>query len=256
MAKILITGGHGFIGSHLAERLVRDGHNVFIYDNKVNRKVTHIARTEVVSYQDFFFNSWDYIIHLAAKGVVIPGCDVEMIESNIYFAKQALSTPYRTLYASSAAVHWPMTQYSWSKIYNEKLGNMHPNACGFRFQNAYGMRDNGIVGKLIKAAISGELITINGGEQQRDYTYIDDIVNAIIVNLDSKEKIIEIGTGEMTRLNDLVDVVERVTGRYINKKYDTFPEYETPLSVAPTGLDKYTNLETGIRKYYKQLTNG
>ena len=205
MAKILITGGHGFIGSHLAERLVRDGHNVFIYDNKVNRKVTHIARTEVVSYQDFFFNSWDYIIHLAAKGVVIPGCDVEMIESNIYFAKQALSTPYRTLYASSAAVHWPMTQYSWSKIYNEKLGMMHPNATGFRFQNAYGPRDNGVIGKLLKAVISGDTFKINGGEQQRDYTWVGDIVNAIVNKLHSYK--------QLGSQDSLVEKVQEVRAR-------------------------------------------
>lgn len=256
MSKILVTGGHGFIGSHLCERLVKDGHNVFIYDNKFNRKVIGIARTTVLTSEDFTTERWDYVIHLAAVSKVMPNYTTAMVNSNIIFARKVLSMPCRILYASSTAVTYKesINTYAWTKQDNEAIAALHPCATGMRFQNVYGSRDNGAVGKLIHAAIYNKPITIYGGFQERDFIYIDDVVNSIIDNMDNPAPIVEIGTGIKTKIFNLVELIERISGKTIQYDVQLPKTYEPSSSVCPSPLLPHTALEDGVKKCYLYLT--
>lgn len=250
--KILITGGLGFIGSHVSKKLVELGHDVFIYDNQVSRKVTAVVGAKVVSHKNFYFEEWDTIIHLAGKGIVLAGCDVEMIETNMIFAREVLRTPCRVLYASSAATRWPHSQYAWTKIYNESIANKY--STGFRFQNVYGERDNGIVGKMLRSCIYGKEMTIAGGEQKRDFVHVSDVVDCLVSHLESSEKIVEVGTGITTSVNQLIEMAERITGKELICNRIDLPYYESPESFSPTPLKTFISLEQGLSNYHLSLT--
>jgi UDP-glucuronate 4-epimerase len=131
--KILVTGNAGFIGHHLTQRLVKDGHTVQGWDSlvpyyDVNLKKNRLAQqqgvhtlTEPLS-EDWRFsdNSCDYIVHLAAQPGVRYSIDhpLEYIKNNIQATTILLEQarrvrPIRTVIASSSSVYGGSTQYPW-----------------------------------------------------------------------------------------------------------------------------------------------
>lgn len=176
---MLITGGYGFIGSHVADRFHKEGYDVFIIDNlstgkKVNVNFKH--KGYILSVNDhkcseiFKSHKFDVVIHLAAQVSVANSISNPMIdaESNVVGLVNMLnlSAKYRVkkfIYASSAAVYGiqtelpireeakcaPISPYGMSKLsgemYCEKWEELYGiPTLGFRFSNVYGPRQDGL----------------------------------------------------------------------------------------------------------------
>lgn len=254
--RILITGGLGFIGSHLSNRLVSDGHNVLIIDNRSNNKVDKIEGAKIVSY---FSKSperrfvEDVVINLAAKASISSEISNEMYEANISLFDQAKNTLSRKfIYASSAAIYHPYNQYAHTKLYNEWAVKDWTDATGLRFFNIYGKHDNGVVGKIFKAIKEGKEFVINGGDQVRDFVYIDDAVDQIIKAIHSQEQIIEVGTGIGTTITSLASLCVGIAGKG-SGRWEAPIEDEQQVSVCKGGLKTFTPLAEGLKKYWDDL---
>ena len=244
MAKILITGSSGFIGSHLKKAIpFADGLDVIPSD--ATNLVCDVCDFEEVE-------KYDVIYHLAA------------IANYDYYSKHPLET-YITnvcgtmnllrqnsnalfIFPSSVGVsekNWS-DPYILSKAICEKIVRlMSDNFIIFRFANIYGKGAKAVVNKFI----DNPIIDINGsGEQVRDFVYIDDLIEWLIkVNEIEKNKLYYIGSGIKTTINQLAKTVTKILGpkpiEYKpNRKFDVFEP------IIKADLKCGTSLEIGIRK--------
>jgi nucleoside-diphosphate-sugar epimerase len=197
--RIFLTGHKGLIGSNLLIRLVDLGHEVH-YDMKV-----------------FDIYKWDLVIHLAATTSIATEFNPMIYENNIIFSKKMLSTPYRTIYASSCSAKYNSNPYAASKIYNEWLGEKHGNAVGLRFHNVYGNPNTkGLIWFLMNKK-DGDKITIRGPELCRDFIHVDCVVDEILEWLHRKNSgVFDVGTGLGMMTMDVVNDYMGVSG----KKFD------------------------------------
>lgn len=219
--KILITGGAGFIGSHLTEYLVENGNSVIVLDNLLRgnkipkstfEKITFV-KGDVCDYDTVLESSkgCDYIFHFAAiLGVdIVADNPMETMETEVIgtqnIVKAALENGVQNIiYASTSGIYGhhamensvteeimvdPKTSYAMAKRYNEiYLASLNEekglNAIALRFFNIYGPRQDNrmVVPRFIEQAQNNEDITVFGtGEQTRDFTYVDDAVKASVL---------------------------------------------------------------------------
>ena len=227
MANILVTGGAGFIGSHLVSRLVKDGHEVTVMDtllrgNKLDKDTFRNIQflEEDVRNQDAVFSAaknCDAIFHLAAVlGVdIVADNPVETMEVETIgtrnIAKAALRHDIpKILYASTSGIYGhsameqavveevmvdPRTSYAMAKRYNEiYLAALNEekgiNTISLRFFNVYGPKQDNrmVIPRFIEQAKEGRPITVFGdGKQTRDFTFIDDTIESVIRLYDKVE---------------------------------------------------------------------
>ncbi len=219
-SKILITGGAGFIGSHLTETLTNQGHEVIVLDNllrgnklpKEILKQIKFVKGSVTDKETVFraAEGCDYIYHLAAiLGVdIVADNPTETMEVEVMGMKNvgdaALVNKAKIIYASTSGIYGhnaieqsvtedimvdPRTSYAMAKRYNELyLAALHEekglDCIALRYFNVYGPRqDNRMVTPLfIEQALAGKPLTVFGtGEQTRDFTHIDDTIKSTIL---------------------------------------------------------------------------
>jgi nucleoside-diphosphate-sugar epimerase len=144
----------------------------------------------------------------------------------------------RFVYASSSSVYGTKgkntSPYALSKAYNEMMAKHYVDSyemqcVGLRYFNVFGPRQNplggyaAVIPKFISSIQSGEPIYIFGdGEQRRDFTYVENVVNAntqSILGAIDGNKILDIGCGESTSLNDLIGMIGLITGQKIKTEY-------------------------------------
>ncbi|MBW5397738.1 NAD-dependent epimerase/dehydratase family protein, partial [Brachyspira pilosicoli] len=210
---ILITGGAGFIGSHIADILIQNNYKVIIADNLSTGKKENINNKalfyniDIKNYNDleaiFNNNKIEYIIHLAAQ-VSVPNSirnPINDANENIIATLNIieLSKKYnikKIIASSSAAVYGipkklpidelhntvPISYYGLSKLTMEKyliLSNLNYIIC--RFSNVYGPRQTphgeaGVISIFMDNAINNKDLNIFGnGKQTRDFIYVEDI---------------------------------------------------------------------------------
>lgn len=217
--KVLVTGGFGFIGSHIADKFHREGYDISIIDNMTSGKkenFIHNHRFYELSVEDlkceevFKSNNFDIIIHMAA-----PIDEVCSLASNYQETKSTilglinildLSVKYNVkkfIYASSASVYGddtdfpsvedssknPMTVSAVNKLHGEyycsKWSTLyHLDTVSIRMSNVYGPRQDpengGAVAAFIEKLSEGSGIIIYGdGEQLRDFIYVEDVADAV-----------------------------------------------------------------------------
>ncbi|MGB8664222.1 MAG: NAD-dependent epimerase [Serratia inhibens] len=228
--KFLVTGAAGFIGYHVAERLLATGHQVVGIDNlndyyDVGLKM---ARLELLSDKsDFQFIKLDLadregmaelfaeqkfqrVIHLGAQaGVryslenplayadanlighlnVLEGCRHNKVEHLLYASSSSVYGLNRKLpFSTEDSVDHPVSLYAATKKANELMSHSYSHlygipTTGLRFFTVYGPwgRPDMALFKFTKAILAGESIDVyNHGEMHRDFTYIDDIAEAIV----------------------------------------------------------------------------
>ncbi|MDD5091184.1 MAG: GDP-mannose 4,6-dehydratase [Candidatus Wallbacteria bacterium] len=262
--KYLITGGAGFIGSHLSERLVNEGHFVQVLDDlstgrmenvehltqKSNFKIKVGSVLDKVTLEELVQEA-EVIVHLAAAVGVkyIMDNPLKSLLINIRGTENILELAnYQkklTLIASTSEVYGkneniPLEEsddrilgctyisrwgYACSKAVDEFLALAYfrekklPvvivrffNTCGPRQTGSYGM----VIPKFIKSAMLNQPITIFGeGDQSRCFTYINDVVEAMLRLLSCPQahgEIINIGSTELVSINDLAERIVRFTG--------------------------------------------
>lgn len=188
------------------------------------------------------------VIHLAAQAGVGESMDepFKCVESNVVGFTHMLEFCRKTgvkhlVYASTSAVYgetnpmpWsieqsvdnPVSLYAASKKANELMAHVYTNAyglrtTGLRFFTVYGPygRPDMAIFKFTRALYRGEPITLfNHGDMSRDFTYVDDIVEGILTvahsgHIDRPYRVYNIGSGQATRLGELVSILEQLTER-------------------------------------------
>lgn len=244
--RILVTGGAGFVGGALTQKLVEAGARVTVLDDLFTGKAETIPTgAEFVEGSvtdsklvDELVAANSLIFHLAARNIIAstknPRDDFETNIGgtlNVLLAARATKVD-RVVYSGSASVYGnprsipineddflvPLTPYAVSKLGGENYAQAFyesyglPTAC-VRYSNVYGpgqRPDNpycGVVSKFLVDAHAGRPLSIHGdGEQTRDYTYVDDAVEATMlaaIRPRAEGEVFNVGTGIETSVNAL-----------------------------------------------------
>ncbi len=248
---ILITGGNGFIGSHLADRLAEKGEDVTLLDITFSentkdsgcRKIKADVRN-YSSIKDAVKNK-DFIFHFAAVSRVAWGQErpLECVETNTLGTQKILEAmreanrdavlflgSSREVYGEPAALpvkethpKKPVSIYGISKMASESLVLSYAKYFGlkavvFRFSNVYGTtRDlkERVIPKFVTRALKNEPLELYGGGQVLDFTHIEDTLDGIIKAYQNVGKIIgedfHFVTGQGTSVKELAEKIVKLS---------------------------------------------
>jgi len=230
--EVLVTGGAGFIGSHLVEKLIKNGHNVHVVDDlssgflenlRTNRNYQFIeARIQDIKIDQL--PSLEAIYHLAAQ-TSVPISIENFYKSSlnnlggslkIFEISKLLQIPI--VYASSSAVYGNLpfgddckkeydiiSPYSQDKLTMEDYANVcwrayQTPSVGLRFFNVYGPRQDstnpysGVISIFIDRLMHNKPVTVNGGYQTRDFIFVRDVVDVMVKSMEYlfKKKLCEV----------------------------------------------------------------
>ena len=167
--KIALTGSSGFIGSHLKQKLEKDGHQILEWDLKSGRDIA-----------DFGLENAEFVIHLAAIADVrasIAAPDkywVNNVEHTTRIQRTCYFNRVPLIYASSSCVHaWHKSPYGTSKKVNEETAFYGQIALRFTTVYGEGARDTMFISKLMKGELKYATNHI------RDFIHVDDVIHAI-----------------------------------------------------------------------------
>jgi|TARA_B100000131_G_scaffold285792_1_gene295300 UDP-glucose 4-epimerase len=197
--KIALTGSRGFIGSHLMERLEKDGHEVIEWDLRQNPPQC---------IKDFDPKDCCYVIHLAAYANVRQSLEDPQkywdnnVENTTRIQKICAYNNIPLMYASSSCIHnWWLSPYGTSKKVNEETAFDFQIALRFTTVYGKGARDTMFISKLLDGSVK-HLTT-----HTRDFIHISDVVEAIVLLMNQNnrtlKKAYDIGTGEGHKVEDL-----------------------------------------------------
>lgn len=263
MKTSLVTGGAGFIGSHLVKKLLSLKHKVVVIDDLStgfrenlpprSNLFQFYAQSITANLTPIFKKySFDYIFHLAAqidvrKSVLKPQHDAQTnILGTINLLEQARRTKIKKfIYSSTGGALYgepqkipvteshpinPLSFYGASKFAAEKYIETYYNLFRIpyiilRYANVYGPHQNplgeaGVVAIFIHQLIREKTPALFGyGHNQRDYVYVDDIVQANLWALESKKnKAYNIGTGRATPTTEIFQLIQKGVGSQIKPK--------------------------------------
>ncbi len=258
--EILVTGGAGFIGSHLVDRLIALGHKVVIIDNLTTGKRTNINPKAQFYEMDIndkeltqVFEKYkpEYLFHLAAQVDVRKSVKDPMYDArtNILGTINLLSlcSEFRVkefIFSSSGGVIYgdtkepaveenppqPISPYGVAKLagegYVKCFGEWEAlDYTVLRYANVYGLRQDpkgeaGVVSIFIGQLLQGEKSILYGyGKLERDYVFVDDVVEANIACFEKGSRAIyNIGTGITTSVNELHKLISVITEKKIKKE--------------------------------------
>jgi len=163
----------------------------------------------------------------------------------------------------------PISPYAMTKLSGEMLGHVYSKLFGIRFLalrffTVYGpaQRPDLAIHKFIKSILQGVPINVYGdGSTSRDYTYVDDIVQGIIAAIQYEQsdfEIINIGNNYAITLSELINEIEKVTGKkaiinHMPEQAGDVPKTFADISKAKLLLnyEPKTNLTTGLQKFYE-----
>ena len=258
MVRVGITGGAGFIGSNLAQHLVKSGYTVSVLDNLetgflsnlegVNANLVRADLKNLNEVEAFFQKEEiDYCIHLGSLGSVPRSIDTPRasFEANAIATLNVLESVKKRsipiIFSSSSSVYgknpklpkiekdWlsPISPYAASKLAAEAMTLAFRESYGistlvYRLFNVYGPKQNpdslyaAVIPRWIFAAFKGEPLVVYGdGEQKRDFTFVDDVVQiisrSIRENHDSDYPV-NLAFGNPVTLNEIIGVFKSYFG--------------------------------------------
>lgn len=255
MKKILVTGGAGFIGSHLVDKLIEKGNRVAVIDNLSTGKIENL-NPEAVFYnvdicdpkikEIFAKEKPERVFHLAAQIDVrnsvedpINDAKTNILGSLNIIEGARINNVKKIIFASTGGVMYgnakiiptpesypaqPQCPYGVGKLAVEYYLNYYHNVFALRYAalrlgNVYGPRQDkngeaGVVAIFCAKMINKHNCVINGdGRQTRDYVYVKDVVEAIlIVANDDNIGIYNIGTGIETNVNTIHSKIRAIIG--------------------------------------------
>ena len=243
--KILITGGAGFIGSHLAEALVDKGYDIVIIDDLSRGKTENLQNiidkiqfvkgdiTDFELMQDLITESHT-VYHLAALSRVLPSiekpelCFKSNIEGTEIIARLCARLGRRLIFSSSREVYGtakylpvdedhplnPENPYGASKVTGEKIIESYSKCYGLKYgilrlANVYGKRDfDRVIPIFIENSLNKKDIIIYGGEQNLDFIHVNDVIEAFLKTLNiDKNIIVNIGSSKGTTITELAKII-------------------------------------------------
>ncbi len=266
MKRALVTGGAGFIGSHLVEGLLAQGYQVRVLDNFATGRRENLAHivTEIELLEGDVCNlttvrnavrQVDVVFHEAAlpsveRSVKNP---LESNEVNIAGTLNVLVAARdagvrRVVYAASSSAYGdtptlpkietmvpePLSPYAVSKLAGEQYMKVFAQLYGLstislRYFNIFGPRQDpttqyaGVIAKFITCALEGKPYPVYGdGEQSRDFTYVENAVQANLLAAESSfegSPLLNIACGSRTTLNEIIAVVNDLTKLKLAAQY-------------------------------------
>jgi len=251
--KALVTGGAGFIGSHLVETLVRLDHEVVVIDNLSSGRIENLAtvsstiefvEADLSKNLDWerYFGGVDWVFHLAALADIVPSIQ----DPDSYFTSNVTGTynlvrasqnadVKRLIYVGSSSCYGipdqfptpeaeplkPQYPYALTKSIGEELVLHWADVYGLpalslRFFNVYGPRSRtsgtygAVFGVFLAQKLAEKPFTVVGdGEQTRDFTYVSDVVDALLTSAQSDlaGRVYNVGSGATVSVNRLVELL-------------------------------------------------
>jgi len=255
--RCLVTGGAGFIGSHIAQHLVEEGHDVIVIDDLSGGSLYNlegwwipeqcrILQADVAKYDhiESFFKGIDTVFHnAAAKCVVCMEDPLRDLMTNAWGAKNVIEASLKhgvrkIVHASTGSVNnfKPKSFYGVSKMaaegYYSANAALYPelNYTILRYHHVFGERQStvGVIPKFVTNIVNGEPITIQGGDQRRRFTYVGDVVkaNMIAMNLPSGGVYPVLSDTDITIGGLVVDVTKLMPSKKITVQYDKYRDNE------------------------------
>ena len=293
--RYVVTGGAGFIGSHLVKLLLSHGHQVTVADNLSHGKLENISglkgdvvfkKIDILNFEELRsrIDGHDGIFHQAAL-TSVPGSfrneeAYRMINvngsENIF--KIASELKIKVVYASSSSVYGhtkdtpikenfrknPISPYGRTKLECETLAEKYSKLgaaiIGLRYFNVYGRRNEnlGVIANFFNAIQMEQAPAIFGnGLQMRDFVHVEDVAKANLQAMNSKTRsgFFNIGTGNVTSLNKLADLMIALSGKSLVPTYHDCRVGDVKKSQASTTLAERciswryeTALEDGLQK--------
>jgi len=293
MARILVTGASGFIGSALANKLHDLGHEIIVSGSRSERKCKH----------DYFLppncaglsklKTLDYCFHQAAHNDTTDTDEKYMYSINCDFSLEVFNQVAnmgckKIIYASSASVYGllppphredgetcPANIYSQSKNKLENVANKFSEdkkipVIGLRYFNVYGIGEQhkqkraSMIYKLCKQAIQhGKVSIFKSGEQTRDWVAVEDIVDLNIACLEyDKSDIFNAGTGVGTSINDVISTIKENLGEpleveYLDNPFTLFFQNHTKAHIGKTqellNYKPKVDIKTGVKNLLEKM---
>jgi len=250
--KFAVTGGAGFIGSHICDRLVADGHSVVVVDSLISgsaENLKDVAEQLTVLNVDIADPAFsgavptdvDCIVHLAFPTPLCTrdrACQFHEVASTgtAQVLDWAIASNAKVLYGSSISVYGipeslpvsdrhpinPMLVYGANKLHGEMLCRTYHEMYGLEFEilrisDVFGPRDcrTNAVNNFISAAISGNGVRLKGeGKQRRSYTYVSDIADVIVelAGQSPSNDSLNLAGPNAYSIRDVLETVGRVVG--------------------------------------------
>jgi len=314
--QFLVTGGAGFIGSHLVDRLLaQNPARVVVIDNfdefydpqikrasiasHLNNQAYRLIEADIRDYaalkQVFSDQHFDAIIHLAAKAGVRPSVSEPRVytEVNINGTMNLLDLAERNgvkkfIFGSSSSVYGPeaippfredaplapISPYAATKASGELLAHTYSHLYGMRivclrFFTVYGARQRPdlAIHKFARLITSQSPVQVFGdGAAERDFTYIDDILQGVMAAIEydaTPFEIINLGESQTITVNRMIELLEEALGRKAIIERRPPQPGDLPLTHADItkaksllGYQPTTPIEVGIKKFVEWIKRG
>ena len=249
--RAVVTGGAGFIGSHVVDALLARGDEVHVIDSFATGRRENLSPAATLHEHDIreplrpLFDQIrpEVVTHLAAQAdvgtsVAQPELDAQVnVLGTLNVLEAARPHDAQVIFSSTGGAIYgecerpareddtrgPVSPYGTSKLaaeeylatWNRLYGTRH---IALRFANVYGPRqlpklEGGVVSIFLDRLRAGEGITIYGdGKQTRDFVYVGDVVAAVLASIGQQGRTFNIGTGTETSVNELFEACRRIAG--------------------------------------------
>lgn len=303
--RFLVTGGAGFIGSNIADELVRRAHRVVVLDDLSAGKESNLSAVrgdlEFVrgSITDLEVvrkacRGVDYVLHLAAR-TSVPRSVADPLETNRINVDGTLNVLLaardaevrRLVFAASSSAYGesptlpkiesmpplPISPYGVSKLVGEIYAQVFGHAYGLenvslRYFNVFGPRQDpgspysGVLSRFIAALLEGQKPVVFGdGEQSRDFTYVDNVVNATLRAAETpgvSGMVFNVGTGGRFTLNRTLELLGRISGKSAQARHEAprvgdIRDSQADISLARRmlGYVPQVDFEEGLRRTWE-----